>query len=203
MECRDFLEDFLSKNGLLGENFQDTKSQPIEDALRETLRTADHNEVPSPILNGLASPDDMHELVGLSLRINASYLDKLRARARRHSDLPSVQAPCQKSLLENCTIFLDNRVHPRLNSLRAAFHILKDGASGPITHQDLDFSRWKDVLRKDCGYNESSHLLACSLPATPTPYYVVLQNECSWQSAILDMTNAGYACCVFHMSDIS
>jgi hypothetical protein len=80
--------------------------------------------------------------------------------------------------------------------------VLKDGASQPITHQDLDFSRWKDMLREECGYDESHHLLACSLPATSTSYYVVLQNEGTWQSAILDMTNAGLTQCVFRMSDI-
>ncbi|KAN0074292.1 hypothetical protein V8E54_008229 [Elaphomyces granulatus] len=191
-ECVYFLEDFLSKNGLLGANFEDTKSRPIEDALKETLRTANHNEVPSPILNSLTSPYDMRELVELSLRINSSY------RAR-YADLPSVQVPHQKQSLENCTILVDNLVHPRLNSLSVVSQVLKDGASQPITHQDLDFSRWKDLLCEECGYDESYHLLECFLPATPTPYCVVLQNEGSWQSAILDMTNAGLTRCVFRM----
>ncbi|KAN0074291.1 hypothetical protein V8E54_008228 [Elaphomyces granulatus] len=95
-ECRDFLEDFLSKNGLLGGNFRHNKSRPIKGALSETLRTADHNDVPSPILNISASPSGMRELVEFSLRINASYVEKRqrpsRARARaRHEDLPSDQ----------------------------------------------------------------------------------------------------------------
>jgi hypothetical protein len=97
---------------------------------------------------------------------------------------------------------VENLVHPDLNCLGAVTQVLKDGASQPITHQDLDFSRWKDILREECGYDESYHLLACFLPATPAPYYVVLQNEGSWQSAILDMTNAGFTRCVFRMSDI-
>jgi hypothetical protein len=198
-ECRDFLEDLLSKNGLLGANFRNG-SRPIEDALSETLRTADHNEVPSPILNISTSSNGMYHLVIFLQRINTSYIG-LRRRQSRHEDLPSVQAPHQ-TLLENCTILVENLVHPDLNSSRVVAQFLKAGASRPITHQDLDFSRWKDILREECGYDESYHLLSCLLPATPTPYYVVLQNEGSWQSAILDMTNAGSTRCVFRMSDI-
>jgi hypothetical protein len=79
--------------------------------------------------------------------------------------------------------------------------ILKDGASQPITYQDLDFCRWKNILHGECGFDESLHSIACSLlvPPSPSPQYVVLQGGCSWQNAIMEMINAGKPHCVFWM----
>ncbi|KAN0074313.1 hypothetical protein V8E54_008250 [Elaphomyces granulatus] len=75
-ECRAFLEDFLAESGLLGKNIS---TQMIRHCLMETLRTKDHNEVPSAILNSSASDDGMRGLVGFSLVINNGH----KARAER------------------------------------------------------------------------------------------------------------------------
>ncbi|KAN0076163.1 hypothetical protein V8E54_006305 [Elaphomyces granulatus] len=201
-QCRDFLEDLLSESGLLGEDFRKSPgTQRIEDLLAETLQITDHNKVPTPILHASASSHGMRGLVGFSLIINNDYRRRQSEDANLLLSLsvPSVQAPHRTPLLENCTIVVDNLVYQDFNSVRAVTQVLKDGASQPITHRDLDFCRWKDILCEECGFDESYHLLAYSLPDTPAPYHFVVQNECSWQSAILNMANAGLTRCVFRM----
>jgi hypothetical protein len=93
-----------------------------------------------------------------------------------------------------------NLFHLGRDALSAMTQVLKDGASQPITPQDLDFCRWKDILREECGFDETCHSLGCSLVSIiPQPHYFVLRDECSWQAAILAMTNAGLTQCVFWM----
>jgi hypothetical protein len=212
--CRNFLEHFLTESGQLGKR---NSSQLIQYSLMETLRTKAHNEVPSAILRCSTSCDDMHWLVGLSMQVNNEYVAKGRKQERcqqswqfsptfhMHAEPLSntepqwhIQAPHQKSL-QNCTLFVCNSAHPGRDSLSSVAQVLKDGASQPLTHQDLDFCRWKDILCEECDFDESFNSIGCSIVSTPYPFSVKLRSEPSWQAAILDMTNAGLTQCAFWM----
>ncbi|KAN0074312.1 hypothetical protein V8E54_008249 [Elaphomyces granulatus] len=240
-ECGDFLEHFLTESGLLGKDFRKAGTQVIECALKETLRTKDHSEVPSAILNGSTSLNGMRGLVGFLLKINTNYV---RRRERKESypgladRLPplfpsadrdsSIQLPdkipnhlqrsgspilppdtnaqsqilahLQTSSLEDCTIFVDNWVYRGRHSLTSVIHVLKDGASQPMTHQDLDFCRWIAILRMECGFDEAYHSLMYYSPTITMPdHYFEFRDESSWQAAILEMANSGLTRFVFYM----
>ncbi|KAN0074308.1 hypothetical protein V8E54_008245 [Elaphomyces granulatus] len=221
--CRNFLEHFLTESGQLGKR---NSGQLIQYSLMETLRTKAHNEVPSAILKCSTSCDDMHWLVGFSIQVNSEYVTKGRKQGRgqqsrqsspilhMHAEPSSnteaqwqIQAPHQdealpgweKPKLENCTLFVCNSAHPGRDALSPVTQVLKDGASQPLTHQDLDFCRWKDILCEECNFDESFNSIGCSVVGRPYPCYVAVRNEPAWQAAILDMTNAGLTQCAFWM----
>ena len=101
--------------------------------------------------------------------------------------------------IEDCSIYINNLVYPSRNISRRATELLKDGAYGTITYRDLDFRRWKDIIRVECGFDEAHHSLDCSLLAVPMPHRFVVPDECSWQAAIWEMTSSGLPYCVFRM----
>jgi hypothetical protein len=212
-ECRAFLKDVLAERGLLGENFKWKASiERLNHSLTENFQTADHSKVPKAILDASASSDGMKALAEFSMHINAAFCNtRLQRQARLNQSrdpdlqaslsLPSVQAPHQKPLPEDCTLHLFNLAYEGQDTVTTVTQVLKDGASRPITYQDLDLCRWKSILREECGFDESLHALACSLlvPPSLSPCHVVLQGECSWQNAILEMMKAGKTYCVFWM----
>jgi hypothetical protein len=104
----------------------------------------------------------------------------------------------QAPLLEDCTIHVFNMTYQGQNISITVNQVLKDGASQPITVQDLDFDRWKDILRTYCRFDEAHHLLACALVTIPEPSCLLVQDEWSWHAAISNMTNAG-SHCIFWM----
>jgi hypothetical protein len=206
-KCRAFLKDFLIENDLLGEQFLNKAGRErIKQSLTETLQTVDHSKVPRVILNASASSDGMRALLLFSRMINRVFRNQLWRRSHRSGDANlqvslSVQVPHPKPLPEDCDIYVFNLAYQGHDAVTPVTEILKDGASQPITYQDLDFCRWKNILRGECGFDESLHSIACSLlvPPSPSPQYVVLQGGCSWQNAIMEMINAGKAHCVFWM----
>ncbi|KAN0085394.1 hypothetical protein V8E54_001861 [Elaphomyces granulatus] len=109
-----------------------------------------------------------------------------------------IQTSHQAPLLEDCTIHVFNMAYRDQNTSTTVTQVLKDGASQPITVQDLDFDRWKDILRTDCWFDEAHHLLACALVAIPEPFCLPVLDEWSWHYAISNMTNAG-SHCIFWM----
>ncbi|KAN0074326.1 hypothetical protein V8E54_008263 [Elaphomyces granulatus] len=102
-----------------------------------------------------------------------------------------IQTSHQAPLLEDRTIHVFNMVFHGLNALTTVSQVLKDGASQPITVQDLDFVRWKNILQTTCWFDETRHLLACSVVTIPEPCCFMVEDEWSWHAAISNMTNAG------------
>ena len=101
--------------------------------------------------------------------------------------------------IEDCSIYINNLVYPSQNISVKATSLQKDGSSGPITYQDLDFRLWKDIIRVECGFDEAHHSLHFSLLTIPMPHSFVVRDECSWQAAIWHMNSSGLTYCIFRM----
>jgi hypothetical protein len=145
---------------------------------------------------------------GLAQRIN---FNKSRNTAGQQSENHPVKSSRRESA-EECSppkagrlpeglqfraLSVENTVYPLKTSLCLVDDVLFEHPDEPMIHKKLNFEKWINIVKKDCGYVEKKHILQYKCGGRA----LTIDNDRSWRAAVTLMQNHGDEVMTFEMGN--